>query len=316
MDDAAWDNLLDNIDALNTREVLTVADSLSAGFSANAVSATSFLKGMEALSQHPEYDVASTSGRRLGFMYEYLPESSRGDLAKYTNDLFKARYEKIAGTRTIEGRLLAPTLAGRLIRFGQDEDLRRDFAAKGRAYIAGDKSAIAPNMLGLGLSSAMRADSVAMTEPLLALVKDGSVFEKNAARSALGAVQDDAVYARLLDMALTDQTTLTDSYASGLIGSLIGSEKYGDQTWEWLKSNFTEFVNLRIADVRKGGMPGYAGGFCSLDKRDEAKAFFEANAEVIPGYQRSLKQTLESIELCAAAKDVLVEPLREALAKR
>ena len=117
-------------------------------------------------------------------------------------------------------------------------------------------------------------------------------------------------------MALTDQTTLTDSYASGLIGSLIGSEKYGDQTWEWLKSNFTEFVNLRIADVRKGGMPGYAGGFCSLDKRDEAKAFFEANAEVIPGYQRSLKQTLESIELCAAAKDVLVEPLREALAKR
>jgi len=316
MDEAAWDNLFNNIDSLNTREVLTVADSLSAGFSANAVTAASFLKGMETLSQHAEYDVASTSGRRLGFMYEYLPESSREDLARYTNDLFKARYKKIAGTDTIEGRLLAPTLAGRLIRFGQDEALRSDFAAKGRAYISGDKSAIAPNMLGLGLGAAMRADSAGMVEPLLALAKEGSVFERGAARGALGAVRDDAVYARLLDMALNDETGLTGSQASGLVGGLMGSEKYGDQTWTWLKANFEEFVNRRVADVRKGGMPGYAGGFCSLEKRDEAKAFFEANAEVIPGYQRSLKQTLESIELCAAAKDVMVEPLRDALAKR
>ncbi len=315
MDDAAWSNLLDNVDALNTREVLTVADSLSAGFSAGAVSGESFLKGMEALAAHPEYDVASTSGRRLGFMYEYLPESSRADLARYTNDLFKARYNKIVGTDTIEGRLLAPTLAGRLIRFGQDEDLRAEFAAKGRAYIGGDKSAIAPNMLGLGLSSAMRADSAGMVDPLLELIQNGAVFERGAAAGALSAVQDDAVYARLLDMALNDEVALSGSRASQIVGGLIGSDKYGDQTWDWLKTNFTQFVNSRVADVRKGGMPGFAGG-CSLEERDEVKAFFEANAETIPGYQRSLKQTLESIELCAAAKDAMVEPLRKALAKR
>ena len=316
MDDAAWGNLLDNIDQLNTREVLTVSDSLSAGFAAGAVSAESFLKGMEVLAAHPEYDVASTAGRRLAFMYNDLPESSRADVARYTKDLFQARYEKIAGTATVEGQLLAPTLAGRLITFGGDEALRSDFAAKGVAYLAGDKSAIAPNMLGLALSQAMRSGDADTADQLLALVKGGSAFEKGAALGALAATQDAAIYTRLMDMALNDEAAITGRQASGLVGGFMGSDKFGDQTWDWLKANFEGFVNKRVPDVRKGTMPGYARGFCSTEKRDEAKAFFEANADVIPGYQRSLKQTMESIELCAAFKENMAAPLEAALSKR
>ncbi|MEP6343050.1 MAG: M1 family aminopeptidase [Maricaulaceae bacterium] len=316
MDGAAWDNLLDNIDQLNTREVLTVSDSLSASFSAGAVSADNFLKGMEGLAAHPEYDVASTAGQRLGFMYNELPESSRDDLARYTQDLFKARYEKIVGTSTIEGRLLAPTLAGRLIFFGQDQDLRREFAANGIAYLDGDKNAIAPNLLGQALGQAMRVGNNATADQLLELVKNGSAFEKGAALGALSATQDERVYARLMDMALNDEEFITGRQANGLVGGFLGSDKFGDQTWEWFKANFAPFVNKRVPDVRKGSMPGFARGFCSAERGVEVKDFFEANAEVIPGYQRSLKQTLESIELCAAFKDKMAEPLQVALAER
>ena len=147
-------------------------------------------------------------------------------------------------------------------------------------------------------------------------MKSGSAFEKGAALRGLSSTQDEAVYARLMDMALNDEEFITGRQANGLVGGFLGSDKFGDQTWDWFKTNFTAFVNKRVPDVRKGTMPGFANGFCSAGKAVEVKDFFESNAEVIPGYQRSLKQTLESIELCAAFKDEMARPLQTALAKR
>jgi len=72
----------------------------------------------------------------------------------------------------------------------------------------------------------------------------------------------------------------------------------------------------KVPDVRKGGLPGAGGNFCSLDRRDEVRDFVQANSELMPGYERSLLQTLESIELCAALKDAKSDELAAALKAR
>ena len=58
------------------------------------------------------------------------------------------------------------------------------------------------------------------------------------------------------------------------------------------------------------------GFFCSTEGANEMKAFFESKAELIPGYEQALDQTLERIDLCVAAKSAQGEKLAEALAAR
>lgn len=316
LDTDGWTALLSNLDKLNSREQLTVQDSLEAAFRAGKVEASVFIKGMEEFAKSSEYDVASAAGDWLGWMHKRLPESSRSDVARLTKDMYAARFKAVVGKDSVEGNLLAPTLAARLVGYGNDASLKSEFAKKGRAYIGGDKKAIAPNLLSRALRAAMEDGNMAMAASLLEMAKSGSSFEKGAAIGALAQTKDKDIFSMLLDTALIDEETLTGRQANSLISTLLGSDKFSDQTWDWVKSNFTQFVNTRVPDVRKGRMPGFAGNFCTLERRDEAKAFFKYNAKVIPGYERSLAQTLESIELCAALKEAKVEETAKALKVR
>jgi len=294
LDTDGWTALLANLDKLNSRELLTVQDSLESAFRAGKVDAGVFIKGMEEFAKSPDYDVASAAGDWLGWMHKRLPESSRTDVAQLSKDMYSARYKNIVGKDTTEGNLLAPTLAARLINYGADSALKAEFAKKGRAYINGDKTAVAPNLLSRALQAAMENGDMAMAANLLDMARNGSSFEKGAAIGALVQTKDKDIFGMLLDTALVDKDTITGRQATTLISSLMDSDEYGDQTWDWLKSNFTQFVSSRVPDVRKGRMPGLASDFCSLQRRDEVRDFFEYNAKTIPGYERSLAQALES----------------------
>jgi len=319
MDTDAWADLVENIDQLNTREALTVLDSLVAAFRAGEVEASVFLDGMSAFAAHPEYDVASGSIRLLGFMQSELADS-RDDLARHVTQTYKSRYGRIVGQNTVEGNLLAPALANLLVRLGQDQDITNQMVKGGSEYLGLDgganKSAVAPNMLGLALRETMRERDEEAYQPLLELAAKGSSLEKGSAAGALSSTQSDTVYKKLLtDVVLAEDSPLTGRQAGTVLGGLLRSEKYGEQTWDWFKTNIEAYAQ-KVPDVRKGGLPGAGGNFCSLDRRDEVRDFVEANADLMPGYERSLLQTLESIELCAALKDAKADELAGALKAR
>jgi len=319
MDGAAWAKLVGNLDQLNTREALTVMDSLVAAFRAGEVEASVYLDGMSAFAKHPEYDVASGSTRLLGFMRSEIPDS-RADLARHVNKTYKARYNRIVGTDTVEGNLLAPTLAGLLVRTGQDEKLTNQMVDLGSQYLglsgAADKSELSPNMLSLALRETMRKVGKPAYQPLLDMAVNGSSLEKGAAAGALASTEDEEVYKMLLaDVVLSEDSPLTGRQSGTVLNGLLGSGTFGDQTWDWFKANLPAYVK-KVPDVRKGRLPGAGGNFCSLDRRDELRRFVEANAELMPGYERSLLQTLESIELCAALKEAKADELAAALKTR
>jgi len=314
LDTQGWTALLENLDALNAREVLAIQDSLEAAFRADKVEASVFIKGMQTLALSSEYDVASSAGDWLSWFYEKLPENSRPDVAHLTREMYAKRYKDIVGTDTVEGNLLAPTLAARLVNYGEANEMKAEFAQKGLAYLAGDKDAIAPNLLSRALRAAMQSkDTMGTAEKLLDMARSGSSFEKGAAIGALAQTSNPAIAAMLYDTALVDDETLTGRQATSLISAMMDNEDIGSETWVWLKSNFRTFVSTRVPDVRKGRIPSIASGFCSREHRDDVNTFFTENAAVIPGYERSLAQTLESIELCAALKAAKSEELVEAL---
>ena len=318
MDSAAWNNLISNLDKLNTREALSTQDSLVAAYRAGEVESAVFLKGLEAFAKHPEYDVASGAGALLGFMDSEL--DAKDGVAKLVGDMFAERYAANVGKDTVEGNLLVPTLASRLVYLGQDEKLAAEMAAKGAAYLGlngkANKKAVAPNVAGLALAQAMKANGEAAYAPLLELAASGSAFEKGTALGAFSATTDKGIADKLRSLALDEDSPLTGRQANSLVGGLIRSDDHGEDTWNWLKENFATFVERKVPDVRLGGMPSFARGFCSLERRDEAKAFFESQADIIPGYERSLAQTVERIELCAALKAAKSEELTAALKAR
>jgi len=317
LDTAGWAALIANLDKLNTREALSAQDSLVSAYRAGEVESAVFLKGLEAFAKHPEYDVASGAGALLGFMESEL--DAEDDVARLVRDMFGDRYAANVGKDTVEGNLLVPTLASRLVYLGQDKKLTSEMAAKGAAYLGlngkANKKAVAPNLAGLALAQAMKANGETAYGPLLEMATNGSAFEKGAALGALAATTDKAIADKLLDLSLAEDSPLTGRQANGLVSRLIGSDAHGDDTWAWLKENFAIFVERKVPDVRLGGMPGFARG-CSREARDEAKTFFESQADIIPGYERSLAQTLERIELCAALKDAKAEELTAALKAR
>ena len=318
MDTEEWAALIANLDKLNTREALSTQDSLVAAYRAGEVESAVFLKGLEAFAKHPEYDVASGAGALLGFMDSEL--DAEDGVVKLVLDMFAERYAANVGKDTVEGNLLVPTIASRLVYLGQDETLKTEMAAKGAAYLGlngkANKKAIAPNLAGLALAQVMKANGEAAYAPLLELATNGSAFEKGISLGAMSATTDKAIANKLRDLALAKDSPLTGRQSNSLVSGLLGSDAHGEETWNWLKDNFVTFVERKVPDVRLGGMPGFARGFCSIERRDEVKAFFEGQADIIPGYERSLAQTVERIELCAALKDAKGKELTAALNAR
>ena len=320
LDMAGWEKLVSNLDRLNTREVLTVQDSLLAAYRAGEVDSSVFIKGMEKFAKHAEYDVANKAGDLLGFMHDELPEESRDDLARLVQDMYAKRFKDNVGKDNLDGKLLAPSLLGDLIVRGNDTALEDEYAAKGVAYLGlngkPNKKAVASNLLGTSLWAAMRKHGDKAYGPLIEIAVNGNALEKGAALGALEATTDKETAATLRDVIIAEDSPITGRQTNGLLYGLLGSEEHGDATWDWLKTNFDTYVKRKVPDVRVGGMPGVAAGFCSLERRDEAKAFFKEHAAVIPGYERSLAQTIERIELCAALKDAKASELVAALKAR
>ena len=54
------------------------------------------------------------------------------------------------------------------------------------------------------------------------------------------------------------------------------------------------------------------GAFCSADRADEWQGFVEAHADSLPGYERTLAQTTESVRLCAALREASADELAAA----
>jgi alanyl aminopeptidase len=321
LDAAGWQNLVDNLDDLNPREVLTVLDSLKAAFRAGKVDAAVYLSGLEAFAMHKEYDIANRAGSGIASMHSaLLPKTARDDLARFTRDLYTDRYARIKDAESVESNLLAPTLANRLTYYGGDSELGESFAQKGAVYLGldgtADKKALASKFRTLGLAQVFENRPEESLPALMELLKNGSPAEKSSALSAIGSTEDSAIAGNLREQALSDKDAFTNRQASGVVVRLMGNEGTKDETWDWFKENFDAFVENRVLDVRKGGVPGYARGFCSKDRAVEVEAFFESKAPLIPGYERSLAQTLESINLCVALKNAKSTEMANALAAR
>ena len=93
----------------------------------------------------------------------------------------------------------------------------------------------------------------------------------------------------------------------------MGRAATTEATFRWLQANGEAVIDMIPQTFRAQIVPVFGSSFCTRQRADEWKAFVESHAAAVPGYERSLAQAIENIQLCASLRESGQDELLEAL---
>jgi alanyl aminopeptidase len=305
LDDAGWQGLTAGATKLSAAEALVFADSLDAAFRAGTVSAKAYVSGMTALVNHNAWDVVAAATGYLEEVTRIIDPKELGPVEQAFRAIAAPRYARLAGASDSASRLLNKRLQRFLIVIAKDQAMRKPLARQAARAVGlngkPDPSAASASELETIFTVGVQD----LGEPFFDLLLKQTIASENPEfrNSAIGAL------ARVEDPALARKLE-----AAVLAGGFKGSEMLGvlnrqmdrpattEQTYAWLKENDKALIGMIPEVFRSNVFPTFGGAFCSNDRADEWQQFVKSHAADLPGYERDLAQTTESIHLCAGLK--------------
>ncbi|MBL8201385.1 MAG: M1 family metallopeptidase [Chromatiales bacterium] len=327
LDPAGWQALEANFDRLNELEALAAADSLSAAYQANRLTTSEFLAviGTLAKSRYPQ--VALAPGKDLVRLRDYVAparereklnarmrELYRPRLAAFGPDPLKAPPAVIPETaEAVDNSLFRVNLIRLLALDAEDTALRGALAEAAARYIrlrdqpggqafAPDESAVEPALRETALRAGVQHQGRPFADALISrLLSSNDILFRSQAALALGTTDDPAVGRRVRELLLDPQLRAREP--TTIAFALAARPSQRRATFDWFKANHEAFI-ARTSTFGYRWLPRFGAGFCSKTERDELAAFFTPLLPRLDGADRTLNETLEGIELCAALGEV------------
>jgi puromycin-sensitive aminopeptidase len=161
-----------------------------------------------------------------------------------------------------------------------------------------DRSAVPPNVVGAVLRTAAAGGDRALYDRYVAeLAKTRSTPEEfYRFFNALAWFRDPALVTRTLEFASSADVRSQDT--STLIGLLLNRPESQEIAWAFVKSHWAQLTEKLGVFQGIPGIVGALGGFCSTERANDVRAFFEKNP--VPPAARGLQQAIERIESCVA----------------
>jgi alanyl aminopeptidase len=183
--------------------------------------------------------------------------------------------------------------------------VRAELLKQGAAVLQGkdgqpDFDAANPDLLGTVLAVAVEAQGKPAVDALIAAIPHTTdPVKRNAMLRALGHAQGaEADVAR--NFALTPAVKVGEMFM--VLRGGHDTRAARDGLWNWFTANYQKIVD-RTGVFSGGYLPRVAAGAgCSQAEADRVEAFFKPKLPQIPGLDRGLAQTHESIVLCNALK--------------
>ena len=312
MDESWWDGLIADLPKLSPSEALVMADSLGAAFGAGKMPATTYVSGLIALINHETWDVVDAAMDQLEQLGDIVDADQLKSLQQAYREIVQPRFAQLSGSSDMGSELLQQRMQRFLIVIANDQAMRKPLAIQAAARIGlngeADPSAVPVNEMETVLSIGVQDLGEAFFDLLLeqTIASEDPSF-RQAALGALARVEDPALVAKL-------QATL-------LAGDFKGAEVVGvmfrqmirvattELTYAWITQNDQAVMEMVPEAFRSNVVPAFGGAFCSNQRADDWQAFIQLHADQLPGYERSLAQTIESIQLCAAIKQAKAEEL-------
>ena len=315
-DDAGWSSLIEEVADMAPAEALALGDSLNAAFRAGKVSADTYVAGMVALVNHDTWDVADAATSHLESVTGILDAEQLPAVERAFRDIVGPRFARLPDGDDAGTALLRQRMQSFLVVTAKDREMREPLARDAAARIGLDGEAD-PSAVPAGeLETVLSVGVQDIGEPFFDLLLEQAQTDEDpafraAARGALARVED-PVLVRKLQAALLEGRFQGFEFV-GIVFDQMYREATTELTHAWLVENYDQIFEQLPDSYRARFFSALGGAFCSAERADEWQAYIEARAEELPGYERRLAQSIETVRLCAALREAKADELVTAL---
>jgi alanyl aminopeptidase len=316
MSESWWSGLIANSSAMAPSEALVMSDSLDAAFRAGKVSASTYVDGMVALTNNGAWDVADSAISQLEMITTILDAQQLETAEAAFRQFVRPRYEQLDQAEDTGSELLNKSMQRFLIVIAKDQKLREPLARRAASRIGLDGTSDPSAVTDSELETALSVGVQDLGEPFFDLLLEQAVASEDpafrySATGALARVEDPRLVGKLQD-ALLDGAFKGTEFA-GILFRQMGRSATTEATYSWLMANDAAIIQMIPEFFRSIMVPALGNSFCSAEKAQEWEAFIVSHAAELPGYERSLAQSTESIMLCAALRQAKADELTRAL---
>ena len=296
----------------NEGEQLAYADSVGAAFDRGDLDAGEVLAAMRELAQSRVREIALAPLDTVGWIYDHEAQTDaqkaavRESVAKaYLPRLEKLGYQRRPG-ESADDALMRSALASELGLGFKVPQVRAELLKQGEAALKTgqdglpDLGAANPDLLRSALSVAVEEKGKPAVDELIAAIpKTTDPVKRNAMLGALS-------HARGAEADVARNFALSQQVKVGEMGMILRGGRdtvaHRASLWNWFTNHYDQIV-ARTGVFSGGYLPFIAaGGGCSQAEAQRVEDFFKPKVGSVPGLDRGLAQTHESIVLCGALK--------------
>ncbi len=320
LNEAGWAALADAGTSLTAKQALAYADSLDAAFRADAASADAVLNGITVLSQHEAWDVVTAAMNNYETLIDIAPDDeARANIEAFARDIFRPVHDALGDATDSQSVLLRRSLTRFMAVVALDPDVRAGMLDDARRYVGlngePDTSVIAPDLVETVLSVGVQEDGAPFFDALLALVSasdDASI--RDSGIGALARTEDTELSLRLLN-AVADESFSASEMNRAYYRQFVRNRTRAG-TWAWTKENLDMLIDRNGGIGAARGLVGVGSFFCDAAQGADYEATILANKEKFPGYERTMAQSLEQVDLCVALVAAKGQEFADAAAAR
>ena len=306
LDNEQWQTLIAGAAGLPASEALVLADSLDAAFQAGVLDADLYLFGLATLVNHPTWDVADAATGYLEGLTNILEPADFATAEAMFRDVVGPRFASLGEPDDAGSALLRQRMLRFMIVAAKDQDMRAPLGEQAAARVGLDGEPDPTAAPASELETILSVGVQDLGEPFFDRLLELTIASEDpqfraAATGALARVEDPALVARLQDAVMAQSFKGTE--ALGIVFRQMVRPATTELTYQWIVDNQDQVMEMIPESFRSRVVPGLGGSFCSVDRADEWEAFVLKHADKLPGYERSLAQSMESVRLCAGLKE-------------
>jgi len=306
-------SLSDAFEQLDEREQRVYADSAAAAYGAGELTVSQMIAALPQFATADARQTATAGMGNVDWIAEYLldDEAARADLRAHFADIYRPRLEALGmaskAGESDDDRLLRSSLIGYFAETLEDPAVRSEFVQRGNTVLGLggdgllDPEAVPQDLRDTAVSVAVQEGGAAafdLAEKHLRASQDAVI--RRELLSAMGSATDPALAERARAFVLEPGLLrLNEIYY--VVFSQASEPENRPALREWLEANY-DALQAKLAPGGSAIASAYAAGMCSTAEAADLQQRFGERMETIEGGPLDLKQTVEAIRLCAAAK--------------
>lgn len=304
--------LVENRGKLELGERVALLGHLEAQVRTDALDPGVYLDAMETMSDASHRSIVQ---QMIGSLSSFEEKVYRGDppqgFHEFVGELLSDHYRRI-GFEPKEGdspgdRLLRADLVEAMASLAADEDVRSRAVEFTETFLDEPES-VSGRVAKYALDLAAKKGDAELWKKIREAAKHPPSPDLRAELlGALGKFESPELARKSLDLFLTDE--IRSQFFWTLVGPVSGDPKTVDIAWKWMTDNYDAIVE-KIGESHGGRLPWVGSAYCSKEGKKRVKSFFSKEKHQTVSTDRNLAKTLQSINQCAAYRELVGEDVR------